>query len=132
MINIPKNVKGESANKLTTSKLIAYNGKMHTNNTIKSKSPEYPCLWICNIDTQIIDWICDWLTLIFQYESNEHRNKTWNQTTSHSDDEIMKKHKSKNLMYWKITYCEWKKVKREREFRENLEFLSLKNRRKKK
>ena len=124
MINIAKNVKGESENKLTTSKLIAYNEKMDTNNTIKCKSPKYPCLWICNIDTQIIDWICDWLTMIFQYESNEHRNKTWNQTlshkttkttTPHSNNEITKKHKSKNLMYVKITYLEWKKEKRDAE-----------------
>ncbi|KEH34506.1 hypothetical protein MTR_3g467540 [Medicago truncatula] len=41
MINIAKNVKDESANKLTSSKLIACNGKMPTNNMIKSKSPEY-------------------------------------------------------------------------------------------
>ena len=42
MINIPKNVKSEVVNKLTAPKLIAYNGKMHTNNMIKSKSPECP------------------------------------------------------------------------------------------
>jgi hypothetical protein len=55
MINIAKKVKGESANKLTAPKLIAFNGKMATNNMIKSKSPEYPCFWICNVDAQIID-----------------------------------------------------------------------------
>jgi len=33
---------------------------------IKSKSTEYSCLWICNVDAYIIDWICDWLKLIFQ------------------------------------------------------------------
>jgi len=42
IINIAKNVKDESTNKLTTPKLIAYNGKMPTNDMIKSKSPEYP------------------------------------------------------------------------------------------
>jgi len=41
IINIAKNIKDETANKLTASKLIAYNGKMPTNNMIKSKSPEY-------------------------------------------------------------------------------------------
>jgi len=55
MINIAKNVKGEFANKLTAPKLIAYNSNMPTNNMIKSKSPEYPCFWICNVDAQIID-----------------------------------------------------------------------------
>jgi len=39
MINIAKNVDGESVNKLTPPKLIAYNDKMPTNNMIKSKSP---------------------------------------------------------------------------------------------
>jgi len=55
MINIVKNVKGESANKLTAPKLIAYNSKMPTNNMIKSKSLEYPCFWICNVEAQIIN-----------------------------------------------------------------------------
>jgi len=73
MINIAKNVKGESANKPTTSKLIAYNDKMSTNNMIKYKSLEYPCFWICNVDAQIMGWICDCLKLIFRYEPNEHR-----------------------------------------------------------
>jgi len=60
-INIAKNFKnGESVNKLTTPKLIAYNGKMHTNNMIKSKSPKCLCLLICNVDVQIIDWIWSW------------------------------------------------------------------------
>ena len=52
MINIAKNVKGESANKLTAPKLIVYNDKMPTYNMIKCKSPEYPCFWICNVDAQ--------------------------------------------------------------------------------
>jgi len=34
MINIAKNVNGESANKFTTFKLIVYNRKMPTNNMI--------------------------------------------------------------------------------------------------
>jgi len=55
MINIANNINVESANKLTSLKLIVYNGKMPTNNMIKSKSPEYPCIWICNVDAQIID-----------------------------------------------------------------------------
>jgi len=83
MINIAKNVKDESANKLASPKLIACNGKMPTNNLMKFKSPEYSCLQIYNTDFQIIDWICDWLKLIFQYEPNEHRIKTWNKTTPH-------------------------------------------------
>jgi len=52
--NIAKNVNSESANKLTAPKLIAYNGKMPTNNMIKPKSPKYPCFRICNVDVQII------------------------------------------------------------------------------
>jgi hypothetical protein len=60
IFNFAKNVMDESANKLTVSKLIAYNGKMPTtNNMIKLKPPEYPCFRICNIDVQIIDWICN-------------------------------------------------------------------------
>ena len=54
-INIDKNVKDESANKLTTPKLIAYNGKMTTKSMMKSKSPEYSCFRICNVGVQIID-----------------------------------------------------------------------------
>jgi len=55
MINIAKNVKGKSPNKLTTPKFIAYNGKMPINNMIKSKSPEYSCFRMYNVDAQIID-----------------------------------------------------------------------------
>jgi len=55
MINIAKNVKGESANKLTSPKLIAYNDKMHTYNMIKSKSAKYSCFRIYNVDAQIIN-----------------------------------------------------------------------------
>jgi len=44
MINIVKNVKGESTNELTTPKLITYNSKMPTNNMIKSKSTRIPIL----------------------------------------------------------------------------------------
>ena len=119
MINIAKNVKGESANKLTTPKLIAYNGKMPTNNMIKSKSPEYPCFWICNVDAKIIDWICDWLKLIFQYEANEHRTtKDAKSNNAAQDDEQHnvalrrrnhEKTQKKNLMYVEITYLDWKK-----------------------
>ena len=50
MINITKNLKGEFANKLITLKLIAYNDNIPTNNMIKSKSPEYRCFKICNVD----------------------------------------------------------------------------------
>ena len=53
--NIAKNLKGESLNKLTTPKLIAYNDKMPTNNMIKFKSLKFPCFRICNVDAQIID-----------------------------------------------------------------------------
>jgi len=41
--------------KLTALKLIAYNGKMPTNNMIKPKSSKYSYFWICNVDAQIID-----------------------------------------------------------------------------
>jgi len=54
MINIAKYVKIESVNKLTTLKLIAYD-KMSTKNMIKSKSREYSCFQISNVDAQIID-----------------------------------------------------------------------------
>jgi len=30
-----------------------------TDNTIKLKWLKYSCLWICNADAQIIDWITD-------------------------------------------------------------------------
>jgi len=43
-INIAKNVKDESAKKLTTPKLITYTDKMPTKNMMKSKSPEFPIL----------------------------------------------------------------------------------------
>jgi len=39
MINIAKNINDESANKITTLKLIAYNDKIFINNMIRSKSP---------------------------------------------------------------------------------------------
>ena len=115
IFNFAKNIKDESANKLTTSELIEYNGKMPTtNNMIKLNSPECPSFWICNVDVQIIDWICNWLKLIFEYELNEHRNKTEktnaatmtaNNKTPHSDDEITtEKKKLKTLIYVKITY----------------------------
>jgi hypothetical protein len=55
MINISRNVMSGSANKLIASKLIAYNSKIPTNNMIKSKSLEYPCFRIFNVDAQIID-----------------------------------------------------------------------------
>jgi len=54
VITIAKNVKDEFADKLTTSNLIAYNSKMLINNMIKSKSQEYSCFRICNVDIQII------------------------------------------------------------------------------
>ena len=105
IFNFAKNVKDESVNKLTASKLIAYNDKMPTtNNMIKLNSPEYPCFRICNVEAQIIDWICNWPKIIFREESKEHRNNTGNQitphktmtnTTPHLDDEITKKHKRK-------------------------------------
>ena len=43
MFNIAKNINGETTNKLTTSKLIAYNDKIPTNNMINSKSLKYSC-----------------------------------------------------------------------------------------
>jgi len=52
-----------------------------TNMTI-FKSPEYSCLWICNVDDAkviVIDRICTCSKLILQLESNKHRTKTGNQ-----------------------------------------------------
>lgn len=54
MINIVKNVQGEYVNKLAVSKLIACNDKIFTNNMRKSKSPDYTCFGICNVDFQIV------------------------------------------------------------------------------
>ena len=110
--NIAKNVKGGYANKVTTPKLIAYNNKMLTNNIIKSKSLKYPCLRICNVYAQIIDWICNWLMSIFQQELNEHhdkaRNWTPHKTTDNTkpqlDDEITKDTRKnyicENHLFW--------------------------------
>jgi len=101
-INVTKNVKSKFASKLTTFKLITYNGKIPTNNMIKSKSQEYSWFRICNVDVHIIDWKSDQLKLIFQYERNEHCNKTWNQTTSHKTTNNTKPH-SKDEITKKIT-----------------------------
>jgi hypothetical protein len=49
----------EFANKLIASKLIAYNGKMSANNTIKLKSLECLSFQICNVDAQIIESAID-------------------------------------------------------------------------
>jgi len=73
---------------------------MHTNMIIL-KSPEYPCLRICNADdAKVIDRICTCSKLIFQPESNKHRTKTRKQkytaqrreikTESCRDDESQK------------------------------------------
>ena len=88
---------------------------MLTNNMIKSKSPECTCFWICNVEVQIVDRICDSLKLSCQDEPNKHRNKmrnqttphkTTNNTTPHSDDEITKKYQKKHLIYVDITYLD--------------------------
>lgn len=103
--NIFKNLKDKFTNKFTTFKFFfeeihniqVNNNKIIINNMIKLESPEYRCLQICNVNVQIINWITD-----FQYELNENRNNTRNQSTlhkttditlPHSDNEIMKKKK---------------------------------------
>lgn len=49
-------------------------------NMIKLKYLKYSCNRNCNIyRIKLIDCICVRLNLIYQYESNEHRNKTRNQ-----------------------------------------------------
>jgi len=69
-------------NKLTTSMLIAQNGKaLMPTNIIILKSPEYSCIRICNVDDAkviVIDRICTCSKLIFQSESNKQRIKTKN------------------------------------------------------
>jgi hypothetical protein len=56
-----KTEKDETANKLTASTLIAYNGKMPTNvtkptNMTNLKCSEYLCLRVCNVDgAKVID-----------------------------------------------------------------------------
>ena len=55
IINIAKNVNDETANKLITFMLIAYNGKMTTNNMIKSKSPKSATLKSKSLIESVID-----------------------------------------------------------------------------
>ncbi|KEH35194.1 hypothetical protein MTR_3g081510 [Medicago truncatula] len=94
--NTAKNVKDESANKLTSSKLIAYNGIMPTKiyDEIKVTGISIASGTATLTPKSLIE------QLIFQYESNEHYTKTGNQTTPHKttnnksphlDDEITKK-----------------------------------------
>jgi len=60
-INVGKNVKGESANKLTSPKLIACNNKVSTNNMIKSKSPEYSCFGSVALTSKsLIESVISW------------------------------------------------------------------------
>ncbi|AES87133.1 cysteine protease, putative [Medicago truncatula] len=80
-------------------------------------SPEYSCLWICNVDDAkviVIDRICTCSKLIFQPESNKHRIKTGNkkhtardekskETESFKDDEITKTNERKHKIC-EITY----------------------------
>jgi len=54
IFNIVKNVNDKSMNKLIAFKLITYNEKILTNNMIKSKCTKYSCLYIGNVDIQII------------------------------------------------------------------------------
>jgi len=53
--NTAKNVKDKSANKLTTSKLIAYNDIMPTKIYDKIKVTGISMPPICNVDAQIFD-----------------------------------------------------------------------------
>ena len=65
-MKIAKNKKDESVNKLTTSMLIAENGKVlkPTHMTI-FKSLKYPGLRICNVDdSKVFDLICTGSKLI--------------------------------------------------------------------
>jgi hypothetical protein len=56
LFNTAKNVKDESANKLTASELIAYNGIMPTKIYDKIKvTGILICLRICNVDAQIFN-----------------------------------------------------------------------------
>jgi len=74
LFNTVKNVKEESANKLTTSKLIAYNDIIPTKIYDKIKVVG---IFMASGTNSLIE------LSIFQYESNEHRRKTGNQTTPH-------------------------------------------------
>ncbi|AES60177.1 hypothetical protein MTR_1g041700 [Medicago truncatula] len=96
LFNTTKNVKDESANKLTTSKLIAYNGIMSTKvyDEIKVTGTSIASESATLMPKSLIE------QSIFQYESNVHRTKTGNQTIPHKttnnksphlDDEITKK-----------------------------------------
>jgi len=89
-----------------------------TNMTI-FKSPEYSCLWICNVDDVkviVIDWICTCSKLIFQCNLNQintvlrreikntpHKDGKSKQTKSCRDDEITKINERKQKIC-EITY----------------------------
>ncbi|KEH20787.1 hypothetical protein MTR_8g089930 [Medicago truncatula] len=94
--NTTKNVKDEFANKLTASKLIAYNSIMPTKIYDKIKVTGISIAFGSATLTpkSLIE------LLIFQYESNERRttkenqtmpHKTTNNKPPHLDDEISKK-----------------------------------------
>jgi len=90
------------------------------------KSPEYSCLWICNVDdVKVIDWIEADLTI---WTGTNTWTKQERQTTSHKDDEQnnvalrRRNHERKNEIDMKITYFN----KREREKRVRGVFLGQK------
>ncbi|AES78865.1 hypothetical protein MTR_7g050330 [Medicago truncatula] len=68
-------------------------------------SPEYSCLWICDVDDAkviVIDRICTCSKLIFQPELNKHRTKTGNQNKqSHSETTKSQKQMKGNRKYVK-------------------------------
>jgi len=77
---------------------------------IKLKWPEYSCLWICNVDAQIFDWIIDlsvWIkwTPWEDGKSNNAAQDDEQQTTTL----ICWNHKEKTSIYVKITYLDWEK-----------------------
>ncbi|AES72976.1 hypothetical protein MTR_3g098370 [Medicago truncatula] len=75
--NNAKNVKDESANKLTTSKLIAYNDIMPTK--IYDEIKVTGIFVASGSATLTPKYLIE--QSIFQYELNEHRTKIGNQTT---------------------------------------------------
>jgi len=100
-MKIAKNKKDEYVNKLTSSMLIAQNGKVLklTHMTI-FKSQEYSCLRICNVMTpkSLI-----WFALDRSWSDNLNRTNSWTkqerQTTSHKDDE--QQSRTKTTESWK-------------------------------
>jgi len=71
MIKIAKNIEGESGNKLTIPKLIAYDDTMPTNNMIKYKSPEYHVSGYARLASKsLIAYVIEWSSSFNMTQTN--------------------------------------------------------------